>query len=339
LVTDNGSDGQSIGDMLKQQAIHISTATSAKQVLQLMRNNIPDLILMDMQIPELDGYETARAIRREKKYDQIPIIAITPQTTTGNREKYFQAGMNDYISKPIFPDRLITVLRSWLSMKKQPDPAPRQSAESDLHLMQLADALPGFDVTEALTRLEGNFQFFKELLKDLRKNLMDARSKMRSLIRDGALDEALIRLHGLKGVCANLEAIALRRIFQNLELALATSQQEQYEPLTTRMEQTIDQNLTNISTILEAETDTAADSPSTDTANRDLLVKTLEHLVWLLDQRRLDAVDSFEQLKGLLPLQRRHPEFIDLAGFIGRLDYANARKALIALAASMEIAL
>jgi CheY-like chemotaxis protein len=336
---DKGADGQSIGDMLKQAGAHLSTATSAKLVLPIIRKKKPDLILIDMQDSGSDGYQTAQAIRREERFDNIPIIAMTPQTTAGNREKCFQAGMNDYLSKPILPDRLFTVINGWLSSKKHLDPPPSPPAGSSLHLAQLVDALPGFDVVEALVRLEGNSRFFKELLMELRKNLIAARSELRPLIHGGRLQEALIRLHGLKGVAANLEAVSLRQVFQNLELALATSRQEEYEPLITRMELTIDQNLTNMGAILEAETDTGAEAPSTGAADKDLLVETMRHLVWLLDQGRLDAVDSFERLKGLLRHQRTHPEFNNLAESMGCLDYANARRALIALAASMDIVL
>jgi two-component system, sensor histidine kinase and response regulator len=337
LVVDNGAYGQSLGDMLKQQGLDVDAATSAEQVLTLLRSKDPDLILMDMQIPEMDGYQVAQTIRREKRFGKIPIIAMTAHTMTGDREKYFQVGMNDYISKPIFPDRLYAVLRGWLSVKNHPKPTQHPADERHRRLAQLAKALPGFDVAEALTRLEGNLQFYKEMLVDLSKNLVAARSEMRPLICDGGLQSALIRLHGLKGVCANLDATALHHAFQNLEFALATSKQIQYDRLISRMEQTIDENLTAIGAFLEADADNGADTPPPDAVNQDLLVETMRQLIRLLDQRRLDAIDSIEQLKEMLGHRNSHPEFNNLSAAMRRLDYASARKALIALAASANI--
>jgi HPt (histidine-containing phosphotransfer) domain-containing protein len=213
------------------------------------------------------------------------------------------------------------------------------NAESNAQLARLAKALPGFNVAEALDRLNGNIACYKELLADLHKSLVGAVSELRPLIQGGGIQEALIRLHGLKGVSANLEAISLRRMFQNMEQALATSQERQYEMLITLMEQTIHQNIAAIGDFLEAETPPPTDPQPPDTADKDLLIETMNLLASLLNQGRLDAADSFKQLKSLLRHRHPHPEFNNLAAAMERLDYPGARKALTALATSMNISL
>jgi two-component system sensor histidine kinase/response regulator len=343
LVEDNGSGGQCIGDMLKREGLHYNRATAAKQVLALLHSEKPDLILIDMQISGLDGFRMAQAIRREKKFDKIPIIAISAHTRADDREKYFQVGMNDYVSKPIFPDRLFAVLNGWLSSKDRSNPSPDPAAESGGDTARLAKALPGFDVAETVARLGGNIKFYKELLMDFRDNLVAARSALRPLINSGDIEEALIRLHGLKGVCSNLGVIALQQAFQNLEYALATSQAKQYETPIAHIEQTIDQHITTIGNILGADADrdsnSNSDALSPEAADKDLLTETMRRLSYLLDQGRLDATDSFERLKALLHHSGFHREFKSLATAMGCLDYANARKALITLATAMNIVL
>lgn len=211
------------------------------------------------------------------------------------------------------------------------------SADRGGQLMRLTKALPGFDVAGAMARLDDNIAIFKELLPDFCKSLVAAQSELRTLIRDGGTDEALIRVHGLKGVSGNLGATALSQAFQNMEQALANSRDDQYEILITRMEQTIHRNLVVIEAYLDAETSPCSDPPPPEGKDADLLIETMRFLASLLDQGRLDATDCFRQLKSLLHHQQSHPEFNNLVAAMGHLDYANARKALTALADSMNI--
>jgi two-component system sensor histidine kinase/response regulator len=211
------------------------------------------------------------------------------------------------------------------------------SADPGAQLIQLTKALPGFDVTGALARFDGNIAIFKELLPHFYKNLVDAQSELRQLIQDGGTDEALIRVHGLKGVSGNLGATALNQAFQNMEQALANSRDDQYEMLITRMEQTIHQNLAAIKAYLDAETPSCSDLPPPEAKDAGLLIQTMRFLASLLDQGRLDTTDCLKRLKSLLHDQQSHPEFNNLVAAMGRLDYANARKALTALADSMNI--
>lgn len=213
------------------------------------------------------------------------------------------------------------------------------SAVNDPQMVRLAKALPGFNVAEALARLDNNITCFKELLADLYNSLDEALAALRPLIRDGGIKEALIRLHDLKGMSGNLGATSLNQIIQKLERALATSPENEYEILIIRMEQTIHQNLTAISAFLKAETCSPADPSRPVPANERLLLETMNLLACLLDQGRLDAVDVFKQLKGLLHHRQPHPEFNNLGAAIRCLDYANARKSLAAVAASMNIVL
>lgn len=93
----------------------VLAATDGKEALKLLDENPSvDVVLMDMMMPELDGYETTSAIRQDFKYRDLPILAVTSKAMMGDREKCIAAGASDYISKPVDMDQLVSLLRVWL---------------------------------------------------------------------------------------------------------------------------------------------------------------------------------------------------------------------------------
>ncbi|GGH12164.1 response regulator [Pedobacter zeae] len=105
----------SLTKMLEQHQMKVLAATDGKEALKLLNENPGvDVVLMDMMMPELDGYETTTAIRQDIKYRNLPILAVTAKAMMGDREKCIAAGASDYISKPVDMDQLISLLRVWL---------------------------------------------------------------------------------------------------------------------------------------------------------------------------------------------------------------------------------
>lgn len=105
----------SLTKMLEQHQMKVVAATDGKEALKLLNENPEiDVVLMDMMMPELDGYETTTAIRQDIKYRNLPILAVTAKAMMGDREKCIAAGASDYISKPVDMDQLISLLRVWL---------------------------------------------------------------------------------------------------------------------------------------------------------------------------------------------------------------------------------
>lgn len=108
----------SLTKALEQHKVKVLAATDGKEALAILKNNTVDLVLMDMMMPEMDGYESTKAIRRMPAFKTLPVIAVTAKTMVGDREKCIAAGASDYISKPVDVDQLISLLRVWLYDKK-----------------------------------------------------------------------------------------------------------------------------------------------------------------------------------------------------------------------------
>ena len=98
--------------------INTITAESGKEAMSILsENNEIDIVLMDIMMPEMDGYETTQKIRREHKNSSLPIIAVTAKAMKGDREKCIEAGASDYITKPLKIDQLMSLMRVWLYKK------------------------------------------------------------------------------------------------------------------------------------------------------------------------------------------------------------------------------
>jgi len=104
-----------LASVLEQQQMDVVYAENGKDGIEML-NSAPDVdvVLMDVMMPEMDGYEATRAIRRLKKFRSIPIIALTAKAMKGDREKCIEAGASDYIAKPVDNEQLISLLRVWL---------------------------------------------------------------------------------------------------------------------------------------------------------------------------------------------------------------------------------
>jgi CheY-like chemotaxis protein len=105
----------SLSKALEQHGMEVLSATDGKDALQQLEAN-PDtnVVLMDIMMPEMDGYEAMQAIRRKPAFRNLPIIAVTAKAMSGDREKCIEAGASDYISKPVDVDQLLSLLRVWL---------------------------------------------------------------------------------------------------------------------------------------------------------------------------------------------------------------------------------
>ncbi len=207
LAEDNPVNQQVARELLEDAGLTICVADNGRKAVSMARSEPIDLILMDIQMPEMDGYQAARAIRTVKELDGLPIIAMTAHAMAGDREKCLEAGMNDHIAKPIDPDGLIKTLLRWL-----PD---RKEAVGDQGLLcepgddDLPDNIPGVDLQEGLERVRGNRRLFQKLLGEFYRDHHDDFDRMVQAMTRGDRDAAEHLAHAVKGVAGNLSANAV----------------------------------------------------------------------------------------------------------------------------------
>lgn len=121
LIVDDDEFNQEItAEILKQHGMQVSLASNGKEAIEYLQQHSIDLVLMDCMMPVLDGFQATRRLRLQDAFSKLPIIALTGNTMVGDREKVLEAGMNDYLSKPLRPESLLAILSQWLSPGRQP---------------------------------------------------------------------------------------------------------------------------------------------------------------------------------------------------------------------------
>ncbi|MFC7552345.1 response regulator [Pseudoroseomonas wenyumeiae] len=195
-----------------------------------------DAVLMDVQMPEMDGIEATTRIRQHIPADRLPIIAMTAHAYEQERQRCFAAGMNDHVTKPVDPAWLVATLNRWLKPVSSPAAAAPVPQAAALPVTDLPEVLPPFDLSRALVRVNGKRALLRKLIIDFGRNFADAAATLRQQAEDGALDDARRTAHTLKGVAASLEAGEVAAAASALEDALARHDSSGLVALLSRLE-------------------------------------------------------------------------------------------------------
>jgi phosphate/phosphite/phosphonate ABC transporter binding protein len=232
-------------------------ANNGKEAVEAVHRSHYDAVLMDIQMPVMDGYEATRAIRKDPKFVSLPIIAMTAHAMKGDEEKCREAGMDGYISKPVNQDRLFQVL--WRVLKTRIEPPRIQDIEPDGAGPEtkelsgyLPAKLPGIDIQEALNNLNLDNDTFKRILEGFLRNNQDTRNKIRDAFDKNDWAVLLRLAHNLKGSGANIGAGNLHRSVEALEKACKDKKTAGViSPLVDSVETALNQVLGSIQSLVE----------------------------------------------------------------------------------------
>lgn len=215
LVEDNKFNQIVAQDLLIQAGMKVTVANNGREAIDLVRNTRFDMVLMDIQMPEMGGYEATRIIRDELKFEQLPIIAITANTMAGDREECLEMGMNDHVAKPIEPELLLETLTNWMSERDGDSSQTAVNAnQSTAKTNLLPDDLDSIDMETGLRRCGGNASLYKRLLNEFVESHSDDYQKIIDALEQGDFTSALRVAHTLKSVAGGIGA---NNLFQSAE--------------------------------------------------------------------------------------------------------------------------
>jgi two-component system sensor histidine kinase/response regulator len=315
LVEDNEINREVARELLTLAGLEVVEAHNGYAALDAIAAQRFDAVLMDVQMPELDGVETVKAIRAQEHLKGLPVIAMTAHAMLGDRERFLDCGMSDYIAKPIDEEQLLAVLGRWIHV----DEAEAKAASDQQAAPALPEVLPGLNVGDGIRRTSGNIDLYRRLIAEFRRDLLGALPKIRKAIEDSDMAQAHDLLHTLKGSAATMGA---RQVAQ--EAATLESWIRRGVPVVLGdLAAAIDEATGSIESLNAMLGGAPAASQAAKGSNAPFLPiaqKMREHL----EANNLAAVDCFADLKSAVGDQYAEPLRL-LEESLDRLDFAAAR--------------
>lgn len=227
LVDDQPLNLRILQGMLRRAGARVVTLTCAREALQLLQSDAHafDAVLMDLQMPGMDGFEAIRAIRKEPAMDGLCVLAMSAAVTPGQKNEALAAGADDFIPRPIEIERLGTVL--YRHVRGQ-DPITSHGESSEPITKQWLPELPkiaGLDPRTTAKMCGGDMAFLSELLQEFENEFGRLAVDIRQDLASGDTEQAAARLHALRGVAAPIGALSLSSAAESLEIACRAPRQ------------------------------------------------------------------------------------------------------------------
>ncbi|MFZ4289022.1 PAS domain S-box protein [Variovorax sp. HJSM1_2] len=226
LAEDNEINQQIAVELLQGVGAVVEIAANGREAVDMLdAGKTYDAVLMDLQMPVMDGMAATRLIRADQRHDAIPIIAMTAHAMVEERERCLAAGMVDHITKPIDPPAMFQTLARWVRARPenaapaQASPAPAQAVADAPPELSLPD-MPGLDATLGLQRVAGNRKLYLQLLRQFAERQADAGERIAAALAAGDLTTAERTAHTVRGVAGNIGLVALQQAAADLEQAL-----------------------------------------------------------------------------------------------------------------------
>jgi PAS domain S-box-containing protein len=206
LVEDNKFNQDVALELLRDAGFIVDLAEDGKVAVQKVQTNSYDIVLMDMQMPVMDGITATKEIRKLTQFGRLPIVAMTANAMDDDRQSCLDAGMNDHISKPVEPDNLWEVLLNWVNTRQYvnkilPLTSPSvHHADDDLLVLKSISALDG------IRRFGGKVKSYRKQLQRFSMHYPGAVAELKGLIENEGIAAAEVFCHQLKGVCGTIGA-------------------------------------------------------------------------------------------------------------------------------------
>ena len=337
VVEDHAVNRLFAKEVLKNAGVATEFAVNGLEAVAAVKDADPpfDALLMDIQMPVMDGFEATRRIRELPGREGLPIIAMTAHAMVEEKERCLNAGMNAHIAKPIDVMELYATLLRFAaphkrskrrrSRKPHPPPLPRHPD------------LPGIDLEAWFARVGQDMSLVRSIFSHFAQENRDTATEIRSAIDSGEWDNALRRLHALKGVAGNIFAEQLHKTTETLEAACRRRDSESVPPLLTRLEHILDELFEAVKKFTHPDgLDKIPDRDAVSRSAADIgpLLNELAHMLRLHD---LQAINPCNYLCELLEGGESGGQIITIKEHVKQLNFRGAYSLLCRLAASLHV--
>jgi len=332
LAEDNEINQQVATELLENAELWVTVANNGHEAIQYVNENEFDVILMDINMPEMDGFSATQKIREIEAFAKIPIIAMTAHAISGYRDKCLQAGMNDYISKPINDVELFNMLIKWI------EPGEREANikqhDDDQSEVLFPEFIEYMDIQKGLSRVAGNKKLYQDLLfKFVRKHSLSP-EMIDEAVKAGDIQQAADIAHAFKGVCGNIGAQEIFNTVKELEFVLKEENQTKCSPLISQLKDQTQTVVDSLTVWMNAEEDQrkklSAEQTAQPMAELSKIKPLLDELADYLEDNDFDAVELIEKLKPMIGSENIN-ELSEIEDLVNELEFDEANNKLKAL--------
>lgn len=316
----------------------IDVARDGFEALDMVEKKDYNCIFMDIQMPGLDGIETVRRLRDNKRTETTPVIALTAYAMYGDQERILSSGFSDYLAKPLEVETMIHMLAKWIPANGKPalEATPPVPPEPDTVVRTIPDTLPGIDMDSVLYTFYRDDSFddlYKELLFIFRSNMRSRIEDIRLALSKNAFNKAYDLVHSLKNNAGAIKANALNDASKQLSDAIRAEDAERISE-TLGLAEALHQEV--LAGLEGLDLSAAADPTSPKGAiDPPALSKALEKAAEHMDQCCTEAEAALERVRQELKGHAAE-ELGKVAEAVSAFNYQAARLALRELAASLD---
>ena len=292
-----------------------------------------DVVLMDLQMPVMDGYEATRLIREQWPPERLPIIAMTAYASREELDRCLKSGMNAHLAKPVQPERLYACLAQWVRPADGLDIAPAPPCGHQAPGSDLPESLPGLDPVLGVAQLGGNADLYQRLIIDFAHDNQELGQQIRNSLTEPDLTHARLLVHTLRGVAGNLAATALQSAAGDLETTCVKGLAEQAGVLLPIVEARLGEVLATAALLAEQE---AARPKVVTEFDPDRALTLIRELAVLGPLHDLSALELSDELSLLLADTGLALRAASLEEAVNNLDFSAAARQLEELTPLLE---
>ncbi|MBF0225165.1 MAG: transporter substrate-binding domain-containing protein [Desulfobacterales bacterium] len=329
IIEDNEINQQIATELLESEGFIVEIANNGLEGLDKIKKGQSNLLygaaIMDIQMPLMDGYTATIEIRKwedESGFkNHLPIIAMTAHAMAGEREKCINAGMNDYLTKPVKPKDLFKSLVKWVEpIERGVYQKKTKSEEFDIYL---PSELPGIDIKAGLGRVAGNKKLYKELLLKFCNKYNDLGEQIKLAIDSNDMNKAHELSHMIKGMAGNIGAESLYNAAADLDIAIKKKETKDFETLLKKFSSILSQLIEVIKKIdnsseFNNSTDKIKSIPEIDIGSFKKVIDELKKLI-MVDYGK--AIDQIQQIKQSVKNSEFYEYFEQLEHYIDDFNY------------------
>ncbi|HYA21095.1 MAG TPA: response regulator [Burkholderiales bacterium] len=336
LVEDNIVNQELAVELLTSEGARVDVAGDGAEAVDKAKQTHYDLVLMDCQMPVMDGFEATRQIRTDARFRNLPIIAMTASVLMSDRERCIDAGMNDFVGKPIDVNELFSTLERWLSRHIDKAAASTGKPSQEDAPIRIA----GVDVEGALKRVGGSIKLYKTLLSRFRETQADAVHRIKEAIDRAETETAQREAHTLKGLAGSVGATSLAECAQRVENLLKKNETTGLDQVLANLEKSLSDLLANLpESALDAGSQAVFQTPAQRSVDLAALGAALNELAKLIARDETRAAKAFEAIADDLRTAGQEKRSKQLQNLLARYDFENAATVLENMAQELGVAL